>query len=289
MKRPMGCLLALGLLLAACASPITVDSDGGRVTLDDNPGRIVSLSATHTEMLYAIDAAELIVATDLTSNYPAAAQTTTKVDAFNFNVEEIAAVEPDLVVTGFNFQGELEALEAIGIPVLLLAPAANLEEAYEQIEILGSVTGREREAAGLISSMQARIDALTGSTPGGSLTVYHEVDNTLFSASSATFLGDIYRRLGMSNIADAVPDEFGSGYVQLSEEYLFSEDPDLIFLGDAGFGESLESVTARPGWGSLTAVQNGAVFELDGDIAGRWGPRTVDLVEEIVAAIKAAP
>ncbi len=287
MNRPIACILALGVLLAACASPITVDSDSGPVTLDGNPARIVSLSATHTEMLYAIDAAESIVATDLTSNYPAAAQTTPKVDAFNFNVEEIASVEPDLVVTGFNFQGEVDALEAIGIPVLLLAPAANLEDAYEQIEILGSVTGRELEAAGLISSMQARIDALIGPTPGDSLTVYHEIDNTLFSANSATFLGDIYRRLGMSNIADAVPDEFGSGYVQLSEEYLFSEDPDLIFLGDAGFGESLESVAARPGWGSLTAVQNGAVFELDGDIAGRWGPRTVDLVEEIVAAIKA--
>jgi iron complex transport system substrate-binding protein len=284
----MGCLVALGLLLAACASPITVESDGRRVILDESPVRIVSLSATHTEILYAIEAAELIVATDLTSNYPAAALTTPKVDAFNFNVEEIAAVEPDLIVTGFNFQGEVEALEAIGIPVLLLTPAANLEEAYAQIEILGSVTGREQEAEGLISSMRDRIDALTEPTPGKSLTVYHEVDNTLFSANSATFLGDIYRRLGMSNIADAVPDEFGSGYVQLSEEYLFSEDPDLIFLGDAGFGESIESVGVRPGWDSLTAVKNGAVFELDGDVAGRWGPRTVDLVEEIVAAIKAA-
>ena len=288
MKRPMGGLVALGLLLAACSSPITVDGDAGPVTFDDRPGRIVSLSATHTEILYAIGAAELIVATDLTSNYPDAAQTTTKVDAFNFNVEEIAAVQPDLVVTGFNFQGEVDALETIGIPVLLLAPAVELEGAYEQIEALGAVTGREREAADLISSMRTRIDALIASTPGTSLTVYHEVDNTLFSANSATFLGDIYRRLGLSNIADAVPDEFGSGYVQLSEEYLFSRDPDLIFLGDAGFGESIESVAVRPGWESLTAVRNGAVFELDGDIAGRWGPRTVDLVEDIVAAIEAA-
>jgi len=136
--------------------------------------------------------------------------------------------------------------------------------------------------------MRTRIDALIASTSGTSLTVYHEIDNTLFSANSATFLGDIYQRLGLSNIADAVPDEFGSGYVQLSEEYLFSRDPDLIFLGDAGFGESVESVVVRPGWESLTAVRNGAVFELDGDIAGRWGPRTVDLVDDIVAAIEAA-
>ncbi|MDH3259376.1 MAG: ABC transporter substrate-binding protein [Acidimicrobiia bacterium] len=288
MRRPTVCFLALGLLVAACASPITVDSDAGQLTLDERPERIVSLSATHTEILYAIDAASFVVATDLTSNYPIEAEATTKVDAFNFNVEEIAAVEPDLVVTGFNSQGELDALQAVGIPVLLLAPAANLEDAYEQIEILGDVTGREAEAANLISSMQTRIDALIGSTTAEGLTVFHEIDNTLFSANSSTFLGDIYRRLGLSNIADAVPDEFASGYVQIAEEYLFSRDPDLILLGDAGFGESFESVGARPGWGSLSAVQNGAVFELDGDVAGRWGPRTVDLVEDIVAAIEAA-
>ncbi len=288
MSRLAVCLLAMALVLTACATPVTVESDAGRLTLDDRPLRIVSLSATHTEMLYAIDAGELVAATDLTSNFPPAAEATVKVDAFNFNVEEVAATRPDLVITGFDFQGEVDALRAVGIPVLLLTPATNLDEAYAQIEILGEVTGRETEAAGLVSSMQARIEELIGSATRPSLTVFHEVDNTLYSANSSTFLGDIYRRLGLTNIADAVPDEFASGYVQVSEEYLFSQDPDLILLGDAGFGESPESVGARPGWDSLTAVQNGAVFELDGDIAGRWGPRTVDLVEAIVAAMEAA-
>ena len=288
MKRLIRCLLVMSVVVASCTSPITVDSDAGQLTLDDRPNRIVSLSATHTEILYAIDAADLIVATDLTSNYPAEAEATPKVDAFNFNVEEIAAVAPDLVITAFDFQGEVAALQAVGIPVLLLVPASNLDDAYQQIEILGDVTDRGTEAADLISSMRTRIDGLIGSTPRESLTVFHEVDNTLFSANSSTFLGDIYRRLGLSNIADAVPDEFASGYVQLSEEFLFSEDPDLIFLGDAGFGENIETIRIRPGWDTLTAVQQDAVFELDGDIAGRWGPRTVDLVEDIVAAIEAA-
>ena len=288
MKRLAGSLLLVSTLMVSCASPVSVEGDAGRLVLDDRPERVVSLSATHTEILYAIGAGDRIVATDLTSNFPAEAATTTKVDAFNFNVEEIAATKPDLVITAFDFQGEVAALEAIGIPVLLLIPASNLDDTYAQIEILGDVTGRESEAADLVSSMQTQIDDLVASTSGESLTMFHEVDNTLFSANSSTFLGDIYRLLGLSNIADAVPDEFGSGYVQLSEEYLFSEDPDLIFLGDASFGESLETVTGRPGWDTLTAVQTGAVFELDGDIAGRWGPRTVDLVEDIVAAIEAA-
>jgi iron complex transport system substrate-binding protein len=285
MKRSASLGLIILFLLVSCASPVTVEGDAGQLVLDDRPNRIVSLSATHTEILYAIEAGDRIVATDLTSNYPAEAETSTKVDAFNFNVEEIAATEPDLVITAFDFQGEVAALQAIGIPVLLLIPASNLSDAYEQIEILGDITGRESEAADLVVSMRTRIDDLVASTSDGSLTMFHEVDNTLFSANSSTFLGDIYRLLGLSNIADAVPDEFSSGYVQLSEEYLFSADPDLIFLGDASFGESIETVGGRPGWDTLTAVQTGAVFELDGDIASRWGPRTVALVEEIVAAI----
>jgi iron complex transport system substrate-binding protein len=280
--------LASSLLLVGCATPLTVDSDAGSLTLDARPRRIVSISATHTEILFALDAAELIVATDLTSNYPAAALATTKVDAFNFNVEEIAALEPDLVVTGFNFQGEVDALRLVGIPVLLLGPPANLEEAYAQIETLGEVTGRRNQATELVASMQSRIDALIASTSGTQLTLFHEVDNTLFSANSSTFLGDIYARLGLINIADAIPDEFGSGYVQISEEYLFAQDPDIIFLGDAGFGESLETLRMRPGWDTLSAVGNGTVFELDGDVAGRWGPRTVELVEDVVAAIDTA-
>jgi iron complex transport system substrate-binding protein len=276
------------LLLASCAVPITVESDAGAVTLDTRPNRIVSLSATHTEILYAIEAGELVVGTDLTSNYPADAKHTAKVDAFNFNVEEIIALEPDLVVTAFDYQGELAALDTVGVPALLLEPAATLDEAYAQIGVLGSVTGREDEAAELIDSMRGRIDEVTASAPGTALSVFHEVDNTLYSANSATFIGDIYARFGLSNIADAVPDEFGSGYVQVAEEFLFETNPDLIFLGDAGFGESPTTVAARPGWETLAAVQGGAVFELDGDIAGRWGPRTVELVEAIAAAIAAA-
>ena len=111
------------------------------------------------------------------------------------------------------------------------------------------------------------------------------VDSTLFSPNSASFLGDIYARLGLVNVANEVPDQFGSGYVQVSEELIFDTDPDLIFLGDAAFGESVETVSSRPGWNTLTAVQNRWVFELDGDVAGRWGPRTVDLVADIAEAI----
>ncbi len=256
----------------------------------DVPQRVVSLSATHTEMLYAIGAEGQVVGTDLTSNYPPAAEETAKVDAFNFDVEEVAALEPDLVVLAFDFAGEVAALEAVQIPTLLLAPPTDLEGAYDQLVALGAAVGRSAESEELAEGMRSEIDEIIGGTlAGGEVgTVFHEIDDTLFSANSSTFIGDVYARFGFDNIADEVPDEFESGFVQLSPEFVLDADPGFIFLGDAAFGETAETVAARPGWGELTAVQEGRVVELDSDISGRWGPRTVDLVRQIGEAIVAS-
>ncbi len=268
------------------AFPVTVSAANGDVTIDAEPERIVSLSATHTEMLYAIGAESQIAGTDLTSNYPPAAETTAKVDAFNFDVEEVAALDPDLAVLAFNFAGEVEALDAIGVPALLLPPAATLEEALDQLRTLGVAVGHGRNAEELAASMEAEIAEVVAVARGGDgLTFFHEVDNTLFSPNSATFIGDIYSRFGLINIADEVPDEFSSGYVQLSPEYILEQDPDYLFLGDAAFGETAETVAARPGWNELSAVQRSRIVELDSEISGRWGPRTVDLVRQIGEAL----
>jgi iron complex transport system substrate-binding protein len=274
---------------ADTAFPVTVTgTNGTSLTVERRPERIISLSATHTEMLYAIGAGDQVIGTDLTSNYPPQAEATPKLDAFNFNVEEVVALDPDLVILAFDFQGEVNALELLDIPTLLLGLASTLEEMMEQINTVGAATGHQAEAAELVSGLEAQLKGILADLPQleEPLTVFHEVDATLFSPNSASFLGDIYQRLGLVNIADAVPDEFGSGYVQLSEEFIIAADPDLVLLGDASFGESIETVGTRPGWDTLTAVQNGWVFELDGDVAGRWGPRTIGLVAQIAKAIR---
>ncbi len=90
---------------------------------------------------------------------------------------------------------------------------------------------------------------------------------------------------GMVNIADAV-DEEGSGYPQLSAEYILQSDPDFVFLADTKCcAEDAATVAARPGWEELTAVREGRVVQLDDDVASRWGPRLVELVEAIAAAL----
>ena len=283
--RPL--LLAALVAIAACGDSAEPPTTAPPPVTTPAELRVVSLSATHTEILYGIGAGPMVVGTDLTSNHPAAAEATAKVDAFNFNVEEVAALDPDLVILAFDFSGEVAALSSLGIGTLYLPPPATLEGAYDQVSAVGAAVGLPGPATELRGSMEDAIAAALASVgdAAAGITVFHEIDNTLYTANSATFIGDLYGRFGLVNIADEVPDEFASGYVQMSPETVLAEDPDFIFLGDAAFGETVASVAARPGWDSLSAVAGGRVVELDSDIAGRWGPRTVTLVEAIAAAL----
>jgi iron complex transport system substrate-binding protein len=116
---------------------------------------------------------------------------------------------------------------------------------------------------------------------------YYELDDTFYSVTSKTFIGQLLRMLGLENIADAVGKGSG-GYPQLSAEYIIESDPDLIFLADTKCcGQSAETVAKRPGWAGLTAVAEGGVVPLDDDVASRWGPRVVELLEPISDAAAA--
>jgi iron complex transport system substrate-binding protein len=281
--RPIRLLLLALLLVAPAACAPDDDAEA-------SPGlRVVSLSPTHTEMLYSIGAGELLVGVDLASNFPAEVESLPKVDAFNFNVEEVAALEPDLVVLAFDFQDETGQLAAIGIETLLLPPAVNLDDAYQQIRTLGDRLDAGLVAGDLADSMRADIDAtIARAFVDEPMAIYHEVDDSYYSANSSTFLGDIYRRMGLLNIADDVRDEFGSGYPQLSAEKIVDSNPRIIFLADTGFGVTIDSVAGRPGWDSIEAVAAGRIIALDPDIAGRWGPRTPQLVSQIAQAVGGA-
>ncbi|MFN6122460.1 MAG: ABC transporter substrate-binding protein [Actinomycetes bacterium] len=254
----------------------------------DVPQRIVSLSPTATEMLFAIGAGDLVIAVDDQSNFPAEAlEKQTDLSGFEPNVEAIAAFEPDLVVhDGTTALGD--SLDTLGIPHWVGAAATSFDDIYAQIEQLGAATGRIGEAAELVAQMQADIDAAIASVPVFEVapTFYHELDPTLYSVNSNTFIGQVYALFSLRNIADTA--EGGSDYPQLAAEFVISQDPDLIFLADTKCcGESPETVAARPGWEALRAVQNGNVIPLDDDIASRWGPRIVEFVTTIADSVNA--
>jgi cobalamin transport system substrate-binding protein len=250
------------------------------------PTRIVSLSPTMTEDLFAIGAGKQVIAVDNQSDYPANAPHT-DLSGYTPNVEAIVAYRPDLVVV--SYPGPVVAqLEKLGIAVRIEPGADDLAQAYEEIRDLGRVTGHVGQAAKVVHSMEVQLKRIVQSVPKSRrhLTLYHELDQTYYSATSDTFIGRIYRLFGFRNIADAA-DATHSGYPQLSGEYILARNPQIIVLADSRCcGQSAATVAARPGWQNIAAVKSGRVISVDDDIASRWGPRIVQFARAVAAIAK---
>ena len=287
MKLKSNLIAFLGIL---CLISVSCSSDSSNEQVSVSGGsesvevaeRIISLSPTATEILFAIGAGEQVVAVDDQSNFPSNAPVT-DLSGYTPNVEAIAAYDPDLVVTSYDPGDLVDGLNVLGIKPLIQSAAMTLEDTYSQIIELGELTGHSKEAEKLNKEIQSSVSSVTPS--GNGLTYYHEVDNTLYSTTSKTFLGQLYDLLGLVNIADPA-DEDGFGWPQLSSEFIVDTDPDLIFLADADLGESPQTVSSRPGWSSMQAVTEGRIIVLDTDIASRWGPRVVDFLEQVESAIE---
>jgi iron complex transport system substrate-binding protein len=300
-------LLALPLVLAGCGGssdadndsaagtsaaeeaswPVTVTGDNGEVTIDAQPENIVSLSATATEMLFAIGAGPQVEAVDSTSNYPTDAPVT-DLAAFTPNAEAIAGYEPDLVVLSDDMNGIVDALGALKVPTLQLGAAATLDDSYAQLETLGDATGHADDAAKVATDMQDRIDAAVESVGDGAkgMSVYHELDPTYYSVGSSTFIGSVYGLFGLENIADSAADAAG-GYPQLSAEYVVGEAPDLIVLADTVCcDQTAEALAGRPAFDTVPAVKEGRVLEASDDVASRWGPRIADFAESVADTLQ---
>lgn len=270
--------------------PVTVRAANGPVRLLRAPRRVVSLSPTATEMLFAIGAGDQVVAVDDQSNHPPEAPRT-DISPSQPNLEAIAGHRPDLVVVSDTSPPDIvDGLERLGVPVLSEPAAQRLDDAYDQIVDLGQATGRRAEAERVVGRMRRRLERLFAAAgPLPRLSVYHELQPDLYTAGSRTFMGQIYKRLGLRNVADPAVRRSGSDYPQLSSEYVVSADPDVIVLADATCCDQSEAaVRRRPGWRRIAAVKSGAVLAVDTDLAARWGPRLPRFVAQVVAGLRQA-
>ncbi|MFD5868328.1 ABC transporter substrate-binding protein [Corynebacterium sp. NPDC060344] len=286
-------VMVSALALGACAGDGATDGAGdaagaGAGAGGERPERIVSLSPTATESLFAIGAGDQVVAVDKFSYYPAEAPVVDGLDGHRPNVESILSHDPDLVVVSTEDDSLMQGMEAADVPVLVLPAATDLDGAYSQIETLGAETGHVGDAAEVVKDMSADIRAAVDSIPAelrdAGLTYYHEVSSDHYSVTDATFLGAVYSEFGLSSIATG-----DSDYPQLSAEAIVEADPDLIFLANAT-SESMtaDDVAARPGWDQITAVRDGNITALDEDLASRWGPRLPKFFESIAEALRGA-
>lgn len=284
--RRIAILAAASLsFLAACGG-----SDASSDTTAVESLRIVSLSPTATEMLYAIGAGDQVVAVDSFSTYPAEATSkVTELSAFEPSAEAILGYDPDLVLISNDMNKITEQLTAAdpGITVWTGAAAATLDDVYRQVEELGAATGRSDAATALVADMKSKIESATaGVTAPEGASYFYELDNTLYSVTSNTFVGSLLKATGIANVADGVQE--GNDYPQMNAETIIKANPSIIFLADTKCcGQNAAEVAKRPGWSGIDAVKNGNVVELDDDIASRWGPRVVELVIQMAEAIKA--
>jgi iron complex transport system substrate-binding protein len=263
------------------AFPLTITDDAdNEVTLEAEPERIVALAPSYVEVLFEIGAGDKVVAADENTDYPPEAADIPKLSGFDPSVEAIVNEDPDLVLIQFDPGTLTDSLTTNGIPVALLGSPETLDGVYEQIQTIGDLSGQPEEAATLVSDMREEIADVVAQIPEGPEppSVFHEVDNTLFSVGPGSFIHDIYVILAAENIAEST----GEAYPQLNNEAVISANPDVIILADEEFGETPETVAARPGWDAISAVQTGRIHGVDPDLISRPGPR----LPETVAALE---
>lgn len=273
------------VITAITASLLTVSQTQAASNI---PKRIISLSPSATEILYAIGSGKQVIAVDDLSNYPSEAPMT-KLSAFNPNVEALLNYKPDLIILNADATKALEvkaALEKLKIKVFLESAPKTLREAYLEITALGRATGKISGAQSVVSDMKRKISAAVKSgRTSKKISFFHELDNTLYTATSDTFIGKVYKDFNLINIADPAATADSAGYPQLQSEYVIKANPKIVFLADAQYGESLASLIKRPGWNGISAVKNKNVVALPEDIPSRWGPRLVDFYQFIADTI----
>ena len=274
---------------ASGSFPTMVMAANGAVHISKRPTAIISLSPTATEMLYAIGAGRQVRAVDQDSDYPPQAPRT-KLSYLDPNVESIVAQKPDLVLIS-NSPGVLaKRLAGFSIPVLELPAPTSLSGVYAQFDELGRATGSLAQAEREVASLSRQVSQVKAAVPPHSapVTYYYELDQTYYSVTSATFVGKLLGLLGMKSIADSAKGAAAAGgYPQLSAEYIVKANPDYIILADTiCCHQNAATVRSRPGWAGLAAVRSGHIIGLNDDIASRWGPRIIDLLRVVLAALR---
>jgi len=289
-------LLGTSLTFAATATAATA-----------KPSCVVSMSPTATETLYAIGAASQVKAVDRDSNYPVGKLPKTRIDALNPSVEAVSGVcpkvkgktvKPDLVVISYDANNIKANLTALGITVVEQDAAVSLADAQAQIRQLGSLTGHAATANQVATALGKHVNDAVASVKAAAsrlkvrastISIYYELDPTLYSITSDTFVGSLLHQMGVTNIADSVAQQSDYGYPQLSREYVISASPKVIFLADTKCCSiKASTVAARTGFASVAAVKYHHVIALDDDVASRWGPRLGLLTDQLAQAIKNA-
>ncbi len=285
--RARGGAPLLALLLVAWvpvdAAPLTVVDDAGRsVVLSGPPNRILTLTPSSTETVYALGEEDRIVAVDQWSGYPPAAKAKPRISPLSPSLEQIVRLSPELIFSTHGAAEPLLPLERQGIRVLILEPRT-LDEVYRNILLIGRIVDAEERAERLVRAMRRRAEVVLARVRDAPRPkVFIELDATdsshPFTAGPGSFIGALIQLAGGENVASSSR----VAWPQFSLEQLIRADPDLIILGDALVPvnpQTPEAVAHRPGWSGLRAVRRGTIYPIETDVVSRPGPRVVEGLE----------
>lgn len=302
--------LALSLALSACSPKVTAtpadvatlasteavttatqpltftDGLGRTVTLAAPAQKIVSLAPSTTEMLYAVGAGDQMVGRDSFSNYPEEATTLTDIGGSNgaYSYDAIAALQPDLVVAAaINTEDQVKSLTDLGLTVYYVGNPTSLEELYNSLDTLGEITGHKEAAIDLTDSLNTRVQTVLDAVARADTkpVVFYELDGSdpskPWTSGPGTFMDMLITLAGGKNVGSSL----SSAWAQISVEELLTQNPDVILLGDAAYGTTVDQVKAREGWDKIKAVQEDAIYAFNDDLVSRAGPRLVEGLEEL--------
>jgi iron complex transport system substrate-binding protein len=270
--------------------PLTItDGMDREVVLPGPAQRIVSIAPSNTEILFAIGAGDQIVGRDEISDYPPEALEVASIGSTygELNTEAILALEPDLVLAAtITSPEQVQTLDALGIPVYLLANPDDFPGLHENINVIGILTGRETDAEALAEDLDARIKEVTQKTTDAQkASVFYEVDGTDPTAPWTTGIGTFQDVLiglvgGVNIAADIV------GWGQMSLEEIVTRNPQVVIFGEGPWvPTTVEALSERSGWGEIAAVADGRVYGIDTNWVDRPGPRLVDALEEMALMV----
>ncbi len=281
----VGATPSSGATPGATVYPLTIRDIAGRtVTIARRPQRIVSLAPSNTETLFALGLSERVVGVDQSSDYPAAARAKPRIGTFSQpTIEQVAAQSPDLILAAnIHVRSAVPALEALGLTVVVLNPA-DLPAVLDAITLVGDLTDSQLAAQQLRDGLETRIAAVNAKVAGTPARprTYVEITAKFAAAGPTSYIGDLIVRAGGTNIVD----DRATQYPILGVETIIARDPEVIVLTDASAEVTVASVGARPGWSGIGAVKNGRVVAIDPNLLNRAGPRVVDGLEALAAAL----
>jgi len=288
-------LIAAGLLASCEHSSSTSSSSntklytdglGRKVSLAVRTPRIISLSPSNTELLFAVGAGPQVVGRDDYADFPVEVEAVRSLGSSSgkLNAEAMVALKPDLVLAAEIHSAEhVSALENLELHVFLLANPKTFAELFNNVRLVGELSGHEVEASRLAASLEKRVNEVEEKLKGLTHrpTVFYELDATdvrhPWTVGSGSFMHTLITLAGGENFGASLTQD----YPRVSAETIIRKDPDIIVLGDAVFGVTVESVRQRAGWEALSAVKTARIYPFDDNLASRPGPRLVDGLETL--------